>query len=367
MLQWQSKRERFRRTRDGDHLQSEQTMHKLGHRVATPIVTAVGRVAGWSGADLYGRARDMAVDLLPPILYRQLARVASRGNRERVSTVDDLDSWIRRADAAAAVSDDELRRILGMFEFVTDTRMPSDPFSAAYRAAQLDLYARISGHRQYRAEQHEQTPFDLASAQQSPFPYSTHSSATVGEQLARQGLLLRQLPLGPQARVVEFGSGWGNLTLELAKMKLNVTAVDVYPKFAELISARARQLGLEIQNVTCDMLDYEADEPFDAAIFFESFHHCSDHLRMLKNLTGIVRPEGIIAFGSEPIMSMPYPWGQRLDGMSVWSTRKFGWLENGFTPKYFAKALHRAGWQAEFTYSRDIAGCSVVVARRRSA
>ncbi|GAG63956.1 unnamed protein product, partial [marine sediment metagenome] len=83
--------------------------------------------------------------------------------------------------------------------------------------------------------------------------YSTHSTATVGEQLARQGLLLRQLRLRPKARVVEFGSGWGNLTLELAKMELAVTAVDVQPRFGELISERAKRLGLEIQIVTSDM------------------------------------------------------------------------------------------------------------------
>jgi len=106
---------------------------------------------------------------------------------------------------------------------------------------------------------------------------------------------------------------------------------------------------------------------FDAAVFFASFHHCSDHLQMLRNLTHIVREQGIVAFGSEPITALPYPWGLRLDGMSVWSTRKFGWLENGFTASYFAAALDRTGWRAESTSSRDIPGCKVIIARRQSA
>jgi len=150
-------------------------------------------------------------------------------------------------------------------------------------------------------------------------------------------------------------------------MGLAVTAVDVHPGFGELVSERAKQLGLEIQIVTSDMLDYEADEPFDAAIFFESFHHCSDHLQMLRNLVQIVKEEGIVAFGSEPIAPLPYPWGLRMDGKSAWSIRKLGWLENGFTPRYFVKALDRTGWRAKFTYSFDIRGCSVIVARRHSA
>ena len=342
-------------------------MYKPGRRVATPMVETPHNTAHVSRIDFHGRVRDLALELLPPVISRQVVRQVGRRKLERVSALEELDDWIRRADAAHAVSDDELRRVLGMFEFVTDTKMPRDPFSKAYQVAQKELYAKISGHRDYRAEEHEQTPFDLSAAQHLPFPYSTYSTATVGEQLVRQGFLLRQLGLRPRARIVEFGSGFGNLTLELAKMEVSVTAVDVNPKFGELISRRSRQLGLEIQFVTSDMLDYQADEPFDAAIFFESFHHCSDHLQMLRNLVHIVKEQGIVAFGSEPITALPYPWGLRLDGMSVWSTRKFGWLENGFTPRYFIKALDRTGWKAEIIHSRDVPGCSVIVARRHAA
>jgi len=333
--------------------------------------------------NLYWKAHDLAIDLLPPLVSRQVARLvtskmpalpqrsgpaAAAGPApgdpavERVSTLEELDEWIRRADAAGAASDDELRRVLAAFEFAIDTKMPVDPFSEEYAAAQRELYTKITGHSQYRSVEHEQTPFEMGPAViRSPFPYATQSTATLGEQLIRQGLLIRQLKLRPPARVIEFGPGWGNLTLELAKMNLAVTAVDVYPKFTELISERAKQLGLDIQTVTCDMLDYRTAEPFDAAIFFESFHHCSDHLQMLRNLTQIVKPDGFIAFGSEPIVPLPYPWGLRLDGMAVWSTRKFNWQENGFTPEYFTKALARTGWKAEFTFGVDAPG-SVVVA-----
>lgn len=167
--------------------------------------------------------------------------------------------------------------------------------------------------------------------------------------------------------MIEFGPGWGNLTLELAKMGLAVTAVDVHPGFGELVSERAKQLGLSINVVVTDMLDYQASEPFDAAIFFESFHHCSDHLQMLRNLGHIVGEEGVVAFGSEPITALPYPWGLRMDGMAVWSIRRLGWMENGFTPRYFFKALDRTGWRVETAYSLDIPSCSVIVARRRPA
>ena len=41
---------------------------------------------------------------------------------------------------------------------------------------------------------------------------------------------------------------------------------------------------------------------------------------------------------------MEYPWGPRLDGLSVWSTRTYGWLELGFDSDYFTTALSRLIW-----------------------
>jgi SAM-dependent methyltransferase len=145
---------------------------------------------------------------------------------------------------------------------------------------------------------------------------------------------------------VEFGPGWGNLTIDLAVMGHVVTAVEVEPQFCALIEQRCPPSGA-VRTVCADMLDFEADEPFDAAVFFESFHHCADHRRMLERLHDIVRPDGVVVFGAEPVAEMAYPWGPRLDGLSLWSTRTYGWLELGFDPAYFRAALQRGGWEAE--------------------
>ena len=92
------------------------------------------------------------------------------------------------------------------------------------------------------------------------------------------------------------------------------------------------------------MLAFSTAEPFDAAVFFESFHHCADHLAMLGRLHDIVRPGGAVLFGAEPVQRLDYPWGPRLDGLSVWSSRTYGWLELGFDNAYFHRALARTGW-----------------------
>src|SRR5207302_7213627 len=132
---------------------------------------------------------------------------------------------------------------------------------------------------------------------------------------------------------VEFGPGWGTTTLNLSQMGYHVTAVDAEQDFIDLIAHRAAQLGQKINLVKSDMLEFRSEQTFDAAVFFECFHHCSDHIQLLKNLQRLVNDDGVLAFAAEPIADAPYfpfPWGLRLEGMSVWSIRKFGWLELGF-------------------------------------
>jgi SAM-dependent methyltransferase len=87
----------------------------------------------------------------------------------------------------------------------------------------------------------------------------------------------------------------------------------------------------------------QLEDRFDAIVFDASFHHCSDHRALLASLVDRLKSEGKVLFAAEPIdETLPMPWGLRLDGGSVWSSRCFGWLELGFTETYF-----RAGFSVE--------------------
>jgi hypothetical protein len=77
-----------------------------------------------------------------------------------------------------------------------------------------------------------------------------------------------------------------------------------------------------------------------------------------------VRPDGVVLFASEPVQDLDYPWGPRLDGLSVWSSRTHGWLELGFDHAYFDRALARTGWSARRDRLGPGAGeTDVIVAR----
>jgi SAM-dependent methyltransferase len=290
------------------------------------------------------------VDALPPPA-RDRVRAWLGHPGTRTVPLEALDAELSRAAQLFASSEDEARALLQGFELAVPEDRPEDPFSADYREWTWRLYRALSGHTRYSVA-NEASPIDVERATVRPFPFETGSATVVGGDLVARGHLMRCIGepsygLRPPARIVEFGPGWGNLTEDLVATGFRVTAVEVDAQFCELI--RRRCPVPELLTVTQeDMLSFDPGDPFDAAIFFESFHHCSNHLQMLANLHRIVRPGGPVFFASEPVQTMSYPWGPRLDGLSVWSTRTYGWLELGFDTGYFDRALSRTGWRGSW-------------------
>lgn len=280
-----------------------------------------------------------------------------------INNLKDLDSEIKRVDEQFNISDDEGRRALSEFCYVVNGTFPQDPYSKEYYDAQMKLYIEISG-KDYYSIDNEHSFFELEAVKNNPFPYFTKSPITVGDQLIAQGFLIKHMNLAPNSRIVEFGSGWGNTTLHLAQMDYQVTAVDVEQSFLDLIKYRTEMLAKTVNLVKEEMLKFATGEKYDAAIFFECFHHCADHLRLLINLKNLINDNGLVAFAAEPIADFPYPWGVRLDGISVWSIRKFGWLELGFDTSYFMRTLLLLGWTPKRHRSDASSLADVIIARK---
>jgi 2-polyprenyl-3-methyl-5-hydroxy-6-metoxy-1,4-benzoquinol methylase len=304
----------------------------------------------------------------PPLLWSALRRLGRRfRSRVRIlRSLEELDREMIRIDTIAAEeNDDAMRRALNGFRFDPGLSLPADPHSAAYAEAQKQLYELVAGRQTYQSAENEYVALDLKHHVDAPFPYATRSSITVGEQLMAIGFLTRALELNPGDRILEFGPGWGNTTLQFRQMGHPVTAVDVNPLFLDVIRLRLKKLGLDVETAAADMLEFRSPTRFERVVFFECFHHCSDHVRMIRNLDQLVAPGGMVVFGGEPITDdCPMPWGLRLDGMSVWSTRKYGWLELGFRTDYFRELLHKHGWTSEMHESNDVAWMRAITARK---
>jgi SAM-dependent methyltransferase len=267
------------------------------------------------------------------------------GSMHSFTDLQALDEYLAELDAAAAVSDDRLRAMFDSFEWSREPTPEKDPYSAGYKEWQMRLYSALAGVTHYDTE-NERSHFDVDHAVSRPFPYLTGSPSTVGDHLMGLGFMIKTAGIGPGARVLEFGPGWGNTTLAFAQLGCHVTAVDIEPNFVDLVNRRVRAAGLEVEAIRGDFnLFYDSDRQFDAVVFFESFHHCSDHLLLLHSLRNRVPADGVVVFAAEPIVeSFPVPWGVRLDGMSVWSIRKHRWMELGFQESYFVRTMMRLGW-----------------------
>ena len=288
----------------------------------------------------------------------------SASNPRIVSNLAELDEMLVMLDRAAAISDDELRKGFATFQMRFPMELPDDPDSDAYRQAQMKLYEWLHG-KPYAAV-NEVSAFDIGSALARPFPYSTASPKTVGDHLIGVGHVIRTLDLKAGQSVLEFGPGWGNTTVAMARMGLDVTAIDIEPNFVELIRRRAEGKGIALNVMQGDFsMIHGLDRKFDAVLFFECFHHCAEHQAMVAALDRVVAPGGKVLFAAEPILDeFPIPWGLRLDGESLWAIRKQGWLELGFQETYFRGLLARHGWQvAKVTCPETLWG-NILVATR---
>lgn len=316
------------------------------------------------GRALLREAKGALKASLPSAAWRRLRQTLAAP--PRTIGLEALDEELARADAALFRSNDEGLAVLRSFQLAPQKSMPADPWSPEYRAAQLELYQRVSGRSSYSVE-YERSGIDVDVANYELYPYVTRSTTEVGDQLIAIGYLIKHLGLAPRAEVVELGAGWGNTTCALAHMGFRVTAVDVDPAFLELIRRRVAAFDGKVTLVNADMLAFRPKQTFDGALFYESFHHCSDPLAMLARLQELVRPGGRLIFASEPIDDFAMPWGIRLDGQSLWSMRRHGWLELGFETSWFFEALRRTGWVGRRHRSHAISALTDVIVAERPA
>jgi 2-polyprenyl-3-methyl-5-hydroxy-6-metoxy-1,4-benzoquinol methylase len=262
---------------------------------------------------------------------------------EIVTTLERLDEKLNEANVALTISDDRMRQVFGGFRMAPLIDLPQDPYSQEYEEKQFEIYRLISGRPSYEVD-HEMSNFPIDPNR--PFPYYTESHETVGHHLMAVGVIILTMALPRGSRILELGTGWGNTTEALARMGYDVTAVDIDPNFADLVRDRAANLSLAIDVREGGYLEIDQlGKVFDAVLFFESFHHCSDHRALFEKLGRVLAPEGRVFFAAEPITdSFPVPWGLRMDGESLWAIRANGWLELGYQESYFVRTLQRLGW-----------------------
>lgn len=237
-----------------------------------------------------------------------------------------------------------------------------DPFGAAYRDAVMALYLGLRGRGgQYDPERDELGAGADAGGDAGPqleglfggvVPWSFRDTGLVSEFLLCWGQIFRllELPAGCAASVLEYGPGSGQILLALARLGVRSCGVDINAGALALVRRQAEAMGLTVATEAAGFGEGFGEERFDRILFFESLHHAPDVLALLRRLHGRLKPGGRLILCGEPVVdhptgSIPYAWGPRLDGLSLFCIRRYGWMELGFTREFLFEAMRRTGWQ----------------------
>lgn len=291
----------------------------------------------------------------------------------RFSSIEEFDEFDREL---RATGDRDMVHILSNSYLVPIEidHFPSDPFSEEYMQAVLALHARISGRSNYDARTMELSPISFEEMIATPSAYQG-SSEWLGNHLESYGHVIKKLDVKPGMSVVEFGCGDAEISLHLARLGCSVTVVDIEKTCIDVVREKSQRMKLSIEAVHGGFDADLGDQKFDRAFFYQSYHHAIRHRELLNHIASMLKPDGFIVFGPEPIIdpngpwrhAVPYPWGPRFDGLSLRAMRSYGWMELGFQEAYFAEMLRRAGWSYDLQKSETNGLVFSVTAKRLAA
>ncbi|CAN5642468.1 hypothetical protein BH11PSE7_BH11PSE7_28800 [soil metagenome] len=279
---------------------------------------------------------------------------------------EDLDGFIGLSHHFASVSNAALMHLFDCFHYRFPSP-PGDPFSEAYIAFWENQYKEVCNRSYDTAyEAHE---FSEA-FNEDVFPYCTRTPSVIGNQLIGMGSILRVLDgLAPNAAVLEMGTGWGNVALQLGLSGFRVTVLDIEKRFLNIVNQRFARQDLQVKTLHGDFFSIkDAGDSYSAIIFYECFHHCLRHADLLDVVLERLAPGGILVFAGETIVDdYPHAWGLNAQGQGIWSIRHHGWMELCFSTAYFRQLLDSRGLEIGFHECPQTPAGKVFTARRRTA
>ena len=161
--------------------------------------------------------------------------------------------------------------------------------------------------------------------------YALGNTEAEHERLIRQAKLLaplterffRQAGIGPCQRVLDLGSGVGDVALLVARLvgpSGNVLGVERDTRSMARARTRVDEAGLNNVIFTqCDVRELPLDEPFDAVVGRFILQFLPDPVGALRLISQLVRPGGIVAF-HEPCWTAILPLVEHLPLWSACAT-----------------------------------------------
>ena len=232
-----------------------------------------------------------------------------------------------------------------------------DPWSPAYAAQQHRLWQLIAGvDGPYDPVRHE-IEFGWADVDpiRSPGFFMRRDPLAIvaaSDHVLATGMLLRHCGLRAGQRALEYGAGFGQSALALARLGVEVDTVDISAKFCEFVQRQGDHFQVPLRAHQGRFGDHPRPEigAYDLIWFYESFHHCVDFIEAVPRIVANLAPQGRIILAGEPIVeteyaAVPYPWGVRLHSEVAAVMRQTRWFELGFSESFLYELFARSGLQ----------------------
>lgn len=229
-----------------------------------------------------------------------------------------------------------------------------DPWSDSYRAQQLRLWQLMAGVADdYDPEKHEaDVGWEDIDPIRQPGYYVRRDEAAIAEasdHWLATGMMLKHCGLKAGDRALEYGAGFGQTALALARMGVQVDTVDISARFCGYIAQQADHFCVPLTAHQGRFGHHPRPrERYQLIWFYESFHHCLDFATVVPKLGEMLAPGGRLILGGEPIVekpnaAVPYPWGMRLHSEVAAVVRATRWCELGFTEAFLYDMFKRSG------------------------
>ncbi|MEW4455326.1 methyltransferase domain-containing protein [Bremerella sp. JC817] len=106
---------------------------------------------------------------------------------------------------------------------------------------------------------------------------------------------------GPIRRVLDLGCGGGRNVIEMAARGFDMVGLDNNETSLKYLKKRLNRRSLEAEVMMADMINFEVEEPLDAALCtFNTFRHLiseKEALHHLRSVTSALRPGGLYILG----------------------------------------------------------------------
>ena len=193
-----------------------------------------------------------------------------------------------------------LNKLRGTYRFLTNFNLVKKSKSnvAHHYDISDDLYGLfLDSKRQYSCAYFKNENDDLETAQTNKIKH-----------------IIKKLNLKPNQRVLDIGSGWGSLAIEIAKAsQCEVVGITLSENQLEYSKKKAKELNLENQ-VEFRLMDYrQLDEKFDRVVSVGMFEHVGRkfYKNYFNQVSNLLNDDGIAlihTIGSSNPPRDPQPW-----------------------------------------------------------